>query len=166
MKELMPALSRHFLFNSLSWSSQNLPENKMNEKFKTLKFIHLAICGGAAMAMLTAADISVEKLQIPDLSGTNILFLVLPFAAVIGGNFIFRSQLKKISKTSNVDENLAIYQTASIMRWAILEGVIFVCIFAKPEFAIFGIALLAWLAYLHPTDSRIANDLEITNNHQ
>ena len=53
------------------------------------------------------------------------------------------------------------YQTASIVRWAILEGGAFLILFLKPELAIFGLLLILYLFLVKPTKEKIEAELDI-----
>ena len=131
----------------------------MTEKIKSLKIIHIAICSGVIFAYIFAGEISIEKLKIPKIDKDSIVFLAIPIIAFITSNVIFKSLVNKVDKKLKNEENLSIYQTASIARWAILEGLAFVILFLKPEFMIFGVLLIVYLLFLHPTEDKIKEDL-------
>jgi hypothetical protein len=57
-----------------------------------------------------------------------------------------------------LEDKLPVYQTASIIRWAILEGVAFIILILKPDFLIFGILVIIYLIFLRPTEEKITND--------
>ena len=73
---------------------------------------------------------------------------------------MFKSQLKQVESQANLEEKLPVYQTASIIRWAILEGAAFLILFIKPDLLIFGILLILYLVYLRPTEEKIINDFQ------
>ena len=127
----------------------------MTKKIKTLQTIHLAICAGMVAAYLFAGNLSVDTLTIPVIDSGSVIFLAVPVAAFILSNFIFKSQLRHADSKLSAEENLPIYQTASIIRWAILEGAAFVILFLKPDFIIFGMLIILYLIYLRPTEDKI-----------
>lgn len=131
----------------------------MNEKIKTLQIIHLGICAGTIIAYFIVGDISLEKLNIPAIDSNSILYLVIPVLAFVLSSILFKAQLKQIDPKLKLEDKLPVYQAASIMRWAVLEGAAFLILFIKPEFILFGILLIAYLLYLRPTEERITNDL-------
>lgn len=131
----------------------------MNEKIKTLQIIHLGICAGTIIAYFIVGDISLETLNIPAIDSNSILYLVIPVLAFVLSSILFKAQLKQIDPKLKLEDKLPVYQAASIMRWAVLEGAAFLILFIKPEFILFGILLIAYLLYLRPTDERITNDL-------
>ena len=73
---------------------------------------------------------------------------------------MFRSQINKIDAKVSFDEQFPMYQTASIVRWAILEGAAFVLLILKKDFILFGILLIVYLLLLFPSEFRVKSDLE------
>ncbi|MNE18902.1 hypothetical protein D3C80_1119620 [compost metagenome] len=131
----------------------------MTEKIKTLQIIHLGICVGTIIAYFIIGNISLETLNIPTIDSNSILYLVIPVLAFVLSSILFKAQLKQIDPKLKLEDKLPVYQTASIMRWAVLEGAAFLILLIKPEFILFGILLIAYLLYLRPTEERITNDL-------
>ncbi|MEN2415246.1 MFS transporter [Flavobacterium mesophilum] len=131
----------------------------MSEKIKTLQIIHLGICAGTIVAYYILGDLSIEKLRIPTIDSSSIIYVVIPVLAFVLSSFLFKSQLKQINPKLKLEEKFPIYQTASIMRWAVLEGAAFLILFLKPDFILFGILILIYLIFLRPTAERIDNDL-------
>ena len=132
----------------------------MKEKVKTLKVIHLAICAGMILAYIFAGQFTIEQLKGQEIDSDDLVYLAIPFAAFFLSNFIFKSQLKQVDPKSTLEEKLPIYQTASIIRWAIIEGGAFLILFMKPDLLIFGIMLILYLVYLRPTEEKIASDFQ------
>jgi hypothetical protein len=132
----------------------------MTEKIKILKTIHLAICAGVIITYIMLGGFSMETLKIPVLDSSSIVFAVLPFLSIFLGNFLFKSQLKQADQNLKIEEKLPIYQTASIIRWAILEGVAFIILFLKPDLALFGLIVIAYLIFLRPTENKINADFQ------
>lgn len=132
----------------------------MNEKIKTLQIIHLAICAGIIVAYFMIGNLSMESLTIKSIDSSEIVYVVIPILAFVLSNFLFKSQLKQANPKLELEDNLPIYQTASIIRWAILEGSAFLILFLCPDFLIFGILIIVYLAFLRPTEERINSDLQ------
>ncbi|SFD12762.1 MFS transporter [Flavobacterium phragmitis] len=133
----------------------------MNEKIKTLQIIHLAICAGTLAAYFFLIDFSLKTLEIPNIDSSSAIYLLIPVLAYISSTFLFKSQLKQIDPKLKLEEKMPIYQSASIMRWAVLEGAAFLILFLKPEFILFGILIIIYLIFLRPTEERINNDLSL-----
>jgi len=131
----------------------------MTEKIRTLQIIHFGICAGTIIVYFIVGDISLETLNIPAIDSNSILYLLIPVLAFVSSSILFKAQLKQIDPKLKLEDKLPVYQTASIMRWAVLEGAAFLILFIKPEFILFGILLIAYLLYLRPTEERITNDL-------
>lgn len=131
----------------------------MTEKIKTLQIIHLAICAGTILAYFFVGEISLETLKIPTIDSSSIVYALIPVFAFVLSTFLFKSQLKQIDPKLKLEDKLPIYQVASIMRWAVLEGAAFILLFFKPDFILFGILIIIYLIFLRPTEDRITNDL-------
>ena len=131
----------------------------MEEKLKVIKMIHFALCAGLVMAYVFVGDVTTISFNMPPLSQSNIVYVLIPIIAYIFSNFMFKTQLKAADKTLKLEANMAVYQTASIVRWAILEGAAFLILFLNKDFVLFGILIIIYLALLHPTESRIEMDL-------
>ncbi|MFH6994685.1 MFS transporter [Flavobacterium sp. FlaQc-48] len=132
----------------------------MTEKIKTLQIIHLAICAGTILAYFFIGELSIEKLKnIPVIDSSSIVYVFIPVLAFVLSTFLFKSQLKQIDPKLKTEAKLPIYQAASIMRWAVLEGAAFLILFLKPDFVLFGILIIIYLIFLRPTEERINNDL-------
>lgn len=101
-----------------------------------------------------------DTLKIPTIDSSSIVFLLIPIMAFAVGNFLFKSQLKKVDTKLKIEDNMAIYQTASIIRWAVLEGAAFILLFINPDFAVFGMLVIAYLAFLRPTEESVKRDLQ------
>jgi hypothetical protein len=132
----------------------------MSQKLKTLQIIHLSICAGVILGYVILGDFSPEVLQMPIVDSNSIIYAIIPLIAFVFSNFIFRSQINKIDAKVSFDEQFPMYQTASIVRWAILEGAAFVLLILKKDFVLFGILLIVYLLLLFPSEFRVKSDLE------
>lgn len=132
----------------------------MNQKLKTLQIIHLSICAGVILGYVILGDFSPEVLQMPIVDSNSIIYAIIPLIAFVFSNFIFRSQINKIDVKVSFDEQFPLYQTASIVRWAILEGAAFVLLILKKDFILFGILLIVYLLLLFPSEFKVKSDLE------
>ncbi|WP_433835914.1 MFS transporter [Flavobacterium anhuiense] len=131
----------------------------MTEKIKALQIIHLAICIGTIIAYYIIGDLSLEKLNIPIIDSSSIVYLAIPVLAFVLSSILFKVQLKQINPKLKLEDKLPIYQAASIMRWAVLEGAAFIILIFKPDFILFGILLIVYLLFLRPTEEKITADL-------
>ena len=149
--------------NCLREPKKTIKHLTMTEKIKTLKLIHLAICAGMILAYIFAGQFTIEQLKGQEIDSDDLAYIVIPIAAFLLSNFMFKSQLKQVDSRAGTEEKLPIYQTASIIRWAILEGAAFLILFMKPDLLIFGILLILYLIYLRPTEEKIVSDLQSHN---
>ena len=131
----------------------------MNEKIKVLQIIHLAICAGTVIAYLFIAQLSLESLKVKTTDSSDLIYFAIPILAFFLSNFLFKSQLKQADPKLKLEENLPIYQTASIVRWAILEASALLILFLKQDLLSLGILIIVYLVFLRPTEDRIISEL-------
>ena len=131
----------------------------MNEKIKVLQIIHLAISAGTVIAYLFIGQLSIESLKIEFIDSSDLIYFAIPILAFFVSNFLFQSQLKQVDVKLKPEENLPIYQTASIIRWAILEGSALFILFLKQDLLILGILIIVYLLFLRPTEDRVISAL-------
>jgi hypothetical protein len=132
----------------------------MEQKIKTFQTIHLAICSGVVVAYILTGNITTEMLSLQGINAAHLPYLAVPVLALFLSNFMFKSQLKQANTKLKTEDNLGIYQTASIIRWAILEGAAFFLLFAQPKLIVFGIAIIAYLLFLRPSEDKIITDIQ------
>ena len=133
----------------------------MKEKIKTLRLIHLALLIGMIVAYTILGELyKLEFLMFPQVDTSSILFLVVPMAAIFMSNMLFKQQLKQADKRTPLEEKMGLYQTASIIRWAILEGAAFLVLFLKPEFIVVGLLVILYFAFLRPSENSIKSDFD------
>ena len=130
----------------------------MNEKIKVLQIIHLGICAGTIVAYLFVGDFSVEILNVPSIDSSDLIYFAIPILALFLSNFLFKSQLKQVDPKLKPEENLPIYQTASIIRWSVLEAAALLILFLKQELLVLGILMIIYLVSLRPTEDKIVSE--------
>jgi len=136
----------------------------MKEKLKTLQIIHLAITLGIVFAYFFVLDKNVLiNFKLPKIDSNSIIFVLIPFIAIFLSNLLFKSGISKIDSSLSVENKLGVYQTSSIIRWAILEGAAFVLLFLKPDFFVFGIVIIIYLLTIRPTEDKVNIDLNLKN---
>lgn len=132
----------------------------MTAKIKTIQIIHLAICAGMILAYIFAGTFTIEQLKGQEIDSADLVYLAIPIAAFFLGNFMFKTQLKQLDSKLTLEEQFPIYQTASLIRWSILEGGAFLVLFMKPDLIIFGLVLILYLVFLRPTEDKIRTDFQ------
>lgn len=132
----------------------------MEQKIKTFQIIHLAMVAGVTFAYLFAGNLNWQDvLKIPEIDESSVIFVLLPFLAIGLSTFLFKKGIAKIDRGLPLENALAEYQTASLIRWAVLEGSAFVILFAKPDFVLFGLLIILYLLSLRPSVGRVKSDL-------
>ena len=132
----------------------------MKEKLKTIQVIHLALTFGCIIAYYMLGDLnSLDKLVPPAINTASIIYILIPVMAFGVSNFLFKNFISKIDTKLSLEEKFGAYQTACIIRWAVLEGAAFFLLIIKPDFLIFGILLIVYLASLRPTAHKIKSHL-------
>ena len=131
----------------------------MNEKIKVLQIIHLAISAGTVIAYLFIGQLSIESIKIEFIYSSDLIYFAIPILAFFLSNFLFQLQLKQFDFKLKPEENLPIYQTASIIRWAILECSALFILFLKQDLLILGILIIVYLLFLRPTENRVISAL-------
>ena len=135
----------------------------MKDKLKTIQIIHLALCAGVSVAYVMVGGLfDLDNFTLPTINGDSMVYLVIPFAAFFMSSTVYKSVLKGINKDLTLEAKFPQYQTANIIRWAILEGAAFILLFLKPDFVIFGILIIAHLFFLRPTEDRMRSELAHT----
>ena len=134
----------------------------MKEQLKVFRIIHLALVAGLVVAYFVLGNLSdFSQLKLPTLNNDNMIYLAIPIAAFIISNLMFKMLVSKIDNALSLKEKIVPYQSASIVRYAIIEGAAFLILILKPELIVFGLLLIVYLALLMPTEQRIKRDLQI-----
>ncbi|RNC88514.1 MAG: MFS transporter [Allomuricauda sp.] len=137
----------------------------MEEKFKPIKTIHIALVLGITLAYFLIGDLqNLDFLHMPETDTTLYLFLLIPIAAVFLGNMLYKQQLKNGERDQPLENKIGIYQTASLIRWAMVEGAAFLILFLKKELIIIGICLILYLVLLWPSQERMKRDFKMVGN--
>lgn len=134
----------------------------MKDQLKVFRIIHLALVAGLVVAYFVLGNLSdFSQLKLPTLDNDNMIYLAIPIAAFIISNLMFKMLVSKIDNALSLKEKIVPYQSASIVRYAIIEGAAFLILILKPELIVFGLLLIVYLALLMPTEQRIKRDLQI-----
>jgi len=151
-------------------------ENQLNLRLtpngflKTISIVHLVILAGPFLFGIYAylkSDPSKLDTQIPK----DFFLYLLPLLAIFGygaGLFLFKQQIKALSKKQALREKLAGYQTATIIRYALLEGpaMLGVILFLNSRniiYLIVALLLVAYLFTLKPSKLKVENDLSMNS---
>ena len=134
----------------------------MQEQLKIFKIIHIALVVGLIMAYFFLGNLSdFSQLKMPEINNENMIYLTIPIVAFLLSNLLFKRLVSKIESNLSLKQKLVAYQSATIVRYAILEGAAFIILIIFPKFIVFGILLIVYMALLRPTEQRIKRDLHI-----
>lgn len=132
----------------------------MQAPIKTLQIIHLALVTGVIMAYVLVGRLyTFEFLNISDLNFTSLLVVLGAFIAATLSNVIYKQVLMQVSKSATIQQQFTTYQTATIIRLAILEGTALLILILQPDVLLMGLLLIAYMMLLRPTDMRMKDDL-------
>jgi len=132
----------------------------MKDKIKSLQTIHLALCGGLVAAFFTIGKFSAESFKIENIESAEYFYLALPLLAVLVSNLIYKSLMRKIDAGLAIEEKLPAVQTATLIRWAIIEVAAFALLFGQTRLSFLSILLIVYLIFLRPSEERIDRDLK------
>ena len=140
------------------------------DALKTTKIIHFALLTGQAMFAAVAYSIGNKQISFVTKDSKNDIFLYLvPIFAIggfVAGNFISKKILANFQNKETLSEKLAGYQTALIVKCALLEGASLMGIVAflltnNWLFLLISIAIMLYFFTLKPTADKVADDLQL-----
>jgi hypothetical protein len=148
--------------------TQTSPSNP-KQIIKTITIIHYAYC--IAVLLFGAAAIFIMENAVMNFSSPDDTFFYLIPLFAIGGllssNYIFRNSLKSIQTKSTLMEKLTQYQSARIIRIALIEapallGIVIFIITSNQYYLIISAVLLAYMVLIRPSTTIIKEDLRLT----
>ncbi len=100
---------------------------------------------------------------------SDVMFFIVPLLAIVGifaGNYLYENNIKGLASKNTLREKLSGFQSASIIKYALLEGPALLGIvdFMKDGnqyFLIISLILLAWLIAQRPTRDKVERDLKL-----
>lgn len=134
-----------------------------------MSFLHLVI--SVTPIVLGALFFFNTEDAILDISSTNDLFLAIVPLGAIGsiffGDLVFRKMTRNLPNNIDLRTKLARFQTASIIKYALLEGaaLLGIVVFIHTQnliYLIMGVLVAFYLAILRPTKQKIENALSLT----
>ncbi|RYZ96801.1 MAG: hypothetical protein EOP47_23075 [Sphingobacteriaceae bacterium] len=137
--------------------------------FKSLTIIHLALLAGQAIFVVVTLAATHNKFYNSNYTGDAFYFIV-PVMAVIGlaaSGLLFKQQLAKAKQAETVSAKLAVYTTASIIKFALMEapalfGIVVFFITGNLYYLVFpGLLMLSFLMQ-RPGKQRVTEQLELS----
>ncbi|MEM6895597.1 MAG: MFS transporter [Bacteroidota bacterium] len=134
----------------------------MKDKFTPIKIIHFALCTGVALAYFLIGEVyKLDFLELPEIDTTGLIYLTIPFSAFFAGNVMYKNMLKNVDPKLPMESRIGTYQTAVIVRLAILEGAAFAILFLKKELLLIGLLLIVYMAFLRPSEDAMKRDFHL-----
>ena len=138
---------------------------------KSISIIHLALLAGQVIFAIIAYAQSVKVFF--GISYMDDVFMyIVPLAAIFGfiaGYRIFKKQLAAIRSKNSLGEKIIAYQTALIIRYALLEGPCLLAVWAYLNnnnlfYLMVAGLLIVYFIFLRPTMEKVENDLDLNFN--
>ncbi len=138
---------------------------------QTLQIIHFAMLSGqvmfAGVLFFLRDEITITQTDDELANLFKILVPVLGFGGLLGGNFVFKSFMKKALTSENIGKKMDTYRVAFLIRSALLEGpslftLVAFLLTSDVFFIGFAIILMVIFTFLRPTAAGIIQDLELS----
>tara|TARA_R110002012_G_scaffold39867_16_gene110010 strand:+ start:3533 stop:4030 length:498 start_codon:yes stop_codon:yes gene_type:complete len=144
----------------------NTPAFTSRSFLRTLTIIHLALVAGVLVFGIMSYLQTKNQILSFTYSG-DVMFYVVPFMAITGilaGSYLYKNIMSGLASKKTLKEKLNGFQTASIVKYALLEGPAFLSIVAfsnegNQYFIIIALLLLGWLIIQRPTRDKVEKDL-------
>ncbi len=138
--------------------------NNNGGSFKAMNILHLGLLGGLFLFAVVSLYLVYTGSFPPSMQDNEQLLqvgaLALAGLGIFFGNRIFKSRMLAIQDMPTAKEKIAFYQTANIVRWALIEGaalfsIICFMLTANYAFLALAVALIILLMVLKPTKEKI-----------
>lgn len=135
-------------------------------QLRTLTIIHLALVGGCVIALLMFSQNATPFIYSTPTDMLTMVSVLLPVATIFAGNILFKKQLGSIPDNATLQQKLAGYQTAFIVKCALIEGpTLFALIIFSSTHNIYnliiGIILIVILFIQRPSKEKIIEQLNL-----
>lgn len=140
---------------------------------KTLTLIHAALVFGLVAFGAVSYFYGVGFVGQFEVHGDPFIYII-PMVAMLGyfgSKILFKKQLETIEKSDSLASKLAKYQTASIVKYALIEGptILALVIFMDNGYTLYfsiAICLVLYLAVQRPTKDKLIQDLDLNTTEQ
>lgn len=135
---------------------------------KPIQIIHLTMC--MAPAIFLTVVFFLNRNTLPNAAfGTDPLYFMTPLmaaGALIAGQILFKKHLSAIKTDLDLSERLMKYQSAFIIRQALIEGatlfnVVAYLLIGHSFFSIIALVLILLMLTLRPTKFRVTEHLQL-----
>ena len=119
----------------------------IKEKYTIIRIIYFALLSGITLVFLFTQDVNLETIE--KIPKDQYIYLLIPIVAIIISQMFFEYNVKRL-KTKDQNK-FAEYQSAYLIRWAILEAAAFISIFYLQAPQINVIIIIAYFILIYPT---------------
>jgi len=152
----------------------NTVERTSKEFFKELRILHLALLVGQLLIAGILYYITTGEKKKMDFDSGDISSYFVPSVIVVGfmaSSFIFKKLVVKAKSMDNLKDKLGAYRSASIVKWALLEGpaligIILFFISNNLTFLIMGVAMIVYFATTGSSIEKTIEDLSLNHDEQ
>jgi hypothetical protein len=146
----------------------NTPEVTPKSYLRTFTLIHSALVAGVLIPGVLMFMQTKNQELLLSFSGDT-MFFVVPFMAIAGilaGNYLYGNIINGLASKSTLKEKLNGFQSASVIKYSLLEGPAFLGIVAfmnggNQYFLIIAMLLVGWLILQRPTRDKVERDLKL-----
>lgn len=140
---------------------------------KTITIIHLALIMG--LLLFSGVSYTLVETNVLSFDFENDIFSLIVPAFAIGGafasNFIANKKISELSAVASLKDKLMGYQTACIIRFALLEGpalfgIVIYMQTGNLMYLIIAGAIIAYFVTVRPTKEKIEMDLNLNFKHK
>ncbi len=142
-----------------------IDNEKVNTSLRQLILLHTAMFLGqffflGVMFFIKSGEVREDKFY-------TFLVPVLVIIGFVGGHFIYKTLLSRIPASASLDQRLSSYRSASIAKWAFLEGSTLFTIIAymmtgRMIFVAYVLLLLGVFVINRPTKDKLETELGLT----
>ncbi len=140
--------------------------------FKSIKIIHLALVTGVVFFALISILLQAKGFGTVGQEIDNVLLIVVPIfvlAGIFASNFVFKKKLSEVRKKSNLKEKMEEYQSALIIKLALIEGPSFFAVITyllTDNYIYLGLTAILIIVFIiyAPNKTKFITDLELTKN--
>lgn len=138
--------------------------------FTALKIVHFALTAGVILFLVMAVIIQITGFE-PELKEMEMILLgITVFTAIAGiftGNLLFRKRLEQLVELKSLKEKLTGYQSALIVKYALVEGPAFFCVVvylltANILFPVITVILVFTMVLFAPRKDKLISDLNLS----
>ena len=140
-----------------------------NAAFKTLTIIYFALLAGQLMFAAVVLSLLKKVFFSVQYSGDPLLYIVpvMAIGGIMAGDFLFKQQIEIARKRDTLSSKLTVYQTAIIIRCALLEGaslfgIVATLLSGNLFFLMVSAFIILYFLSFRPTKDKLKNLLQLT----